>query len=492
MPRANSKKKWIQGAIKRPGALTRKAKAAGKSVHEFAEEHKRAPGLTGQQSRLALTLERLRQNPATREQLDAWEAGYNWWSTGDTEADANKAAGDYAGAVRPFGESDLKVWFMRGWSQAKLERSRRKNPAPEAAGMYEKFHGEPSDEVVEIEKEEFYHGNLATCGVLCGLKVRTINGEDITIGFDSASSARNPFFKTWIKVKSFAKAEQAERKAAELDNQGITAKVERKDITKGFSLLKKYRYDVLVDRDAWIKSLRGGRKGAVKKTAKTHAHKGYKIVEDFGEFTVPQLDTSRFESLKEAKRFIDAQKKGNRGPVGESLKFLSSGASALTSRGPAGAAYRAGKRIGSAVDDAAGRALRGNPGYGPVLLTTNEKGNQLYIEGGDQSLDISKLKITEKDSVVIGEAWAVCYRTRKSFDDFQDIDYVHGFGEERAHPRLRKKQDLWEDAHPPERLFGTGQLPTLRYDCLNESMHLDGGVYQIKKPWFGVSPGIEN
>ena len=29
------KKKWIQGAIKRPGALTAKAKAAGKSISSY-------------------------------------------------------------------------------------------------------------------------------------------------------------------------------------------------------------------------------------------------------------------------------------------------------------------------------------------------------------------------------------------------------------------------------------------------------------------------
>jgi hypothetical protein len=30
-----AKKKWIQSAIKRPGALTKKAKAAGKSISEY-------------------------------------------------------------------------------------------------------------------------------------------------------------------------------------------------------------------------------------------------------------------------------------------------------------------------------------------------------------------------------------------------------------------------------------------------------------------------
>lgn len=33
-----SKKKWIQKAIKRPGALTKKAKAAGKSISSYCAQ----------------------------------------------------------------------------------------------------------------------------------------------------------------------------------------------------------------------------------------------------------------------------------------------------------------------------------------------------------------------------------------------------------------------------------------------------------------------
>lgn len=49
---------WIQGAVKHPGAATRKAAAEGLTVHEWAVKHKGDPGKTGQQARLALTLER--------------------------------------------------------------------------------------------------------------------------------------------------------------------------------------------------------------------------------------------------------------------------------------------------------------------------------------------------------------------------------------------------------------------------------------------------
>lgn len=49
-------KKWIAGAIKHPGAFKTQAERAGKSTHEFAEEHKHDSGKTGNRARLALTL----------------------------------------------------------------------------------------------------------------------------------------------------------------------------------------------------------------------------------------------------------------------------------------------------------------------------------------------------------------------------------------------------------------------------------------------------
>lgn len=52
-----AKKKWIQGAIKHPGALTRKAKAAGMSLSAFeAHPPKGASTTTKRQINLAKTL----------------------------------------------------------------------------------------------------------------------------------------------------------------------------------------------------------------------------------------------------------------------------------------------------------------------------------------------------------------------------------------------------------------------------------------------------
>ncbi len=55
-------KKWIAGAIKRPGALTKKAKAAGMSPMAYAKSKKGAGGRTGKQARLAMTLSRFNKS----------------------------------------------------------------------------------------------------------------------------------------------------------------------------------------------------------------------------------------------------------------------------------------------------------------------------------------------------------------------------------------------------------------------------------------------
>jgi hypothetical protein len=101
--------------------------------------------------------------------------------------------------------------------------------------------------------------------------------------------------------------------------------------------------------------------------------------------------------------------------------------------------------------------------------------------GGDQSVDLGKLKISDNhDSVVLGYLWAICYSTQKKFDDFELIQYVHTLGPENMQPKMPQNADLWEDARPPyDDAFEQGLLPTLRYDVLNQTLHLDGGVYTI-------------
>lgn len=50
------KKNWIKDAIKRPGALTKKAKAAGMGTSAYAKAHAKDKGLTGKQARFAKVL----------------------------------------------------------------------------------------------------------------------------------------------------------------------------------------------------------------------------------------------------------------------------------------------------------------------------------------------------------------------------------------------------------------------------------------------------
>lgn len=55
-----ARKKWIQKATaEHKGAATRKAKAEGLTVHEWALKHRHDKGRTGREARLALTLEKI-------------------------------------------------------------------------------------------------------------------------------------------------------------------------------------------------------------------------------------------------------------------------------------------------------------------------------------------------------------------------------------------------------------------------------------------------
>jgi len=60
-----AKKKWIKGAIKRPGAFTKKAKAAGMSTQAYAskvlKKGSKADTRTKRQAALAKTLGKMRR-----------------------------------------------------------------------------------------------------------------------------------------------------------------------------------------------------------------------------------------------------------------------------------------------------------------------------------------------------------------------------------------------------------------------------------------------
>ena len=55
-------KNWIAGAIKHPGALTKKANKAGMSPMAFADKHAGDSGQTGRQARFAKELQGFRSH----------------------------------------------------------------------------------------------------------------------------------------------------------------------------------------------------------------------------------------------------------------------------------------------------------------------------------------------------------------------------------------------------------------------------------------------
>ena len=92
-------------------------------------------------------------------------------------------------------------------------------------------------------------------------------------------------------------------------------------------------------------------------------------------------------------------------------------------------------------------------------LAVSPDGRQLYIEGGDQEIDLAELGITaaeRRDHVELGALWKIVYRTAKGFHDFEVTDYSHEFGE------------------------NGGRLPTLVYETLNNALYLTGGTYIVK------------
>lgn len=99
------------------------------------------------------------------------------------------------------------------------------------------------------------------------------------------------------------------------------------------------------------------------------------------------------------------------------------------------------------------------------LLCSSTDCNQLYIIGGDQSIDDETLaqildgdtEAVQKDKVLLGVLNTLVYRTEKDFDNFETIDYEHELGEE------------------------GGFQPAVVYDRINSQLELVGGSYRIKR-----------
>lgn len=416
--------------------------------------------------------------------------------------------------------SGHKVVYL-GWPS-------KSNPEPDSADMYESFHGAPSEEILEFRESEHYHGNLAGLGVLVELKLVTITGYDVTLAFSNPDTlvASNPGL--WQRLKGIGSKSTAYSIATHPGRVSDGSKY------KGFTIYKHkegwYRikeldprlsFDDVGDAKSYIDDVK-----PVKANPRADG-------QDWDEYVGPapvipdaprllkkvygpnwmsrpdavelkkafsKATSARSKALKLYRAYVDRSnerfhaQKQNPGPVQTSLKYLSKAGSAALK--PFDSTFG---KMGKYLDNKVGRALKNkkkNPSMDPALLCSNEKGNQVYIVGGDQTIDFKSIHmetIPEKDSMVLGEAYFVSYFTTKDFDDHKPTIYEHDLAEESDPPSPKYKRDEIHTA-ANRRLCGTGTgcYPTVRYDTLNQKLYLDGGEYKIEKPMFQTSPGIEN
>lgn len=411
--------------------------------------------------------------------------------------------------------SEIERREVPGFYDQYKKKGRKSNPESAASSMYESFHGSPSEEVIEFHDQEHYHGNLAGLGVLVELKLCTITGYDVTLSFSDPEAlvAANPGVwerlkklssrgkDPWVVFKSFDNESAAREEAGKLESKGVLdVRVDKKNVGGRF-LGKKFKYEVQIKRESMKKYFkeraldeslqkalkrqreaqrhekshsggksRGSSSGSESSSApkkKTYSFKGKTIEETDGEYVVPSIDRdSRFYDLKDAKAFITEHVKTNGkkkvGPFQSSSRLIGN--------------------VGAYLDNQLGRALNPGTSQDPALLCSNEAGTQLYIQGGDQSVDLKAIHMSDvpvKDSMILGEAYFVSYFTTKDFDQHKPTIYEHELAEESDKRRKHLGQ-------------GSGMYPTVRYDTLNQKLYLDGGEYHITKPMFQTSPGIEN
>jgi len=116
-------------------------------------------------------------------------------------------------------------------------------------------------------------------------------------------------------------------------------------------------------------------------------------------------------------------------------------------------------------------------GFKGALLAQDEKGRQLYIVGGDQSVNLKDFGITQKHELeILGALTCVVYHTRKDHlrpEDGGTAAYDHKFGRE-GHVRRVEAGEL-------AYLFGKNgaRLPFVGYDVRNKLLSIQGGGYEL-------------
>jgi hypothetical protein len=114
-------------------------------------------------------------------------------------------------------------------------------------------------------------------------------------------------------------------------------------------------------------------------------------------------------------------------------------------------------------------------GFKGALLAQDEKKRQLYIEGGDQSVNISDFGIDPKrvhEHEVLGVATEVAYETRKDH-----LGEAGGAGERAVHVhKLGTRRGMSAD---DSRRGWRNRLPVVVYDTRNKKLSLVGGTYDL-------------
>jgi hypothetical protein len=107
-------------------------------------------------------------------------------------------------------------------------------------------------------------------------------------------------------------------------------------------------------------------------------------------------------------------------------------------------------------------------GFKKALLCSNEARNQLFIEGGDQSINLGDFGIKHPhETETLGRVHEIAYQTNKTHlgKEGGEAVYVHKFrttNEDGKHVTVRMTRE-----------------PDLVYDVVNEQLLFSGGSYEI-------------
>lgn len=304
----------------------------------------------------------------------------------------------------------------------------KRNPEPAAADMYESFHGRPSEQIVTFEEDEHYHEYLSELGVCCGLLVEKEDGKCVALGlsgYEWQGKGKDAGFVEGSNTHSNPKRGKKGPILSSWDQANDL-------VYSGVKGLDQQLGKVLGNNPGDRVYAVGNKEMNMEATNLTQSE-AIALLKKY-----PQDDLGMHNFIYKYQGYQDS----NRMPVFKRVTVRKSNPDS-DSVGP-----------------------------NTTLLSSNEDGTQLYLVGGDQSLDLDDLDITghmaTKELITVGDVVKIFYETEKSFDQYETIQYHHEVGEE------------------------SGTLPVLAYDKPNKRLLLVGGAYHIEQPAFDTSPGIED